>query len=429
MSAREAYLVGITRKFHKDGKVTVYKGTLVQMFRNRLDKDGVIYTVERRVRAQPGSAPGASRHSSTTNVSQVMGYINSGQIHEEYMRSYADSDEILKAATAIALDRSQSSEARMDALRQLNGTKNLVCMARLKKMEWIFTKEDDLVLWPGQSKDAATECRMYRYRLRQIYDPRTDYQMQHYSNDKFRGHLVTLIRMANLGDWIAAELLSSEGLLPESHLPDPKVLLQHPVANQYCLMVYAVYAVRRWKFSLAEKLWERCTLPQAAVQLALSRRAKDNQETMRMLQEAPECRAKHIAIAIEKRDGASLLKLDDRYNAGLAYARSGNMDLAKQLLLEEAKLQNEAASVVLLSLDPELLGDLEVLKQLDTLCGKRHLAHYMIRHGDRQGGVSLLHDLGLMGARELVEMGEMSQSDYNEIIKDLQSRIRALKMR
>jgi hypothetical protein len=432
MSVRESIIVGLVRKIYKDGTVTVYKGLQVKALRNRLDKEGVVYKVERRVRSTPGAAPGACRCSTTTNVSQVMGYLNSGRIHEEYMLTYMDSlqDPDLRGAVMVALDRSQNSEVRMNALRQLNDAKHLVCMARLKKMKWVFTKEDDVVIWPGQSWSAAIECKMYRYGLRQthFYDLRAESQMQIYSDDTFKGHLVTLIRMANLGDWIAAEILSSEELIPESQLPDPNELLQlidNP-PNQYCLMAYAVYTVRRWpgNWSLAEKFWERCRLPQAAVQLALSR-AKDDRDLMRMLQSAPECRAKDVEIAIEKQDGDSLLKLDDCYNAGLAYARAGTMDIAKQLLLEEAKNRNEAGSRMLLAaVDPLLAGDPVILSQLNTLHGKRELAYYMVRHGDRQGAIALLRQLGIMGAKELVAMGEMSQGEYDVMIQRLQSTIK-----
>lgn len=123
--------------------VVIHTKDAVQHLRNLLDNERITYTIKRQEHNTLGPCPGNGRryrNRTTANIKQVMGYINSHKINVAHMREYSLTlGQNLRDATDIALDLKRDSETRMNALQLLNDYKHLVCMARLKKMVWVFT--------------------------------------------------------------------------------------------------------------------------------------------------------------------------------------------------------------------------------------------------------------------------------------------------
>lgn len=135
----ESLLLGFKRKLVKDGSVIVYRGYLAKALSELLEKEAILATVQRRVSDRTRRFCGRKPN---INFKLVMGYINNNQLSITHMKNYA---EIMDDGTGrvpelvkTVIDQNASNESRLLALDQLDSSRLLAGMLRIKKMEWIF---------------------------------------------------------------------------------------------------------------------------------------------------------------------------------------------------------------------------------------------------------------------------------------------------
>ncbi len=274
------------------------------------------------------------------------------------------------------------------------------------------------VRWPAQSAEAASEADALR--------PRDFYRLcfQNCSVVCSDSAVSRLVRLAQLGDHVAIDMLISEDLLPETMRPDIAPLTSAwQAASEQCQLAYAVYAWRVGREELALQIWQACPHPEAAAQYVLAT-AADAGELAQRLAACPASDLRDTQLAVLRGDVDALVRAGQLLLAGQACLQS-DPARAKSLLLaiieDERPDEREWACKLLLALeiDPWPPADLPLLQRLAQCSseGRVALGNYFLRDGQRYNALAQFAQAGLfVGGHRLVAMDALSQDMFDAAV-------------
>lgn len=172
MGKRDAIILGNKRQLLRNGMTTVYKAVMKDKLMAALDKEGIVYQVKRRVRDTPGPCPAAGQRRKyhltlkPSDCKLVIGYVYNNTIHKEYMMKVAEEasaatgDAAIYEAASRVWDTNLNRDERFEALLWLNDQGLLVDLARIKKMEWVFTYQPALQIPAAEAEMVQPEMQL-----------------------------------------------------------------------------------------------------------------------------------------------------------------------------------------------------------------------------------------------------------------------------
>jgi hypothetical protein len=226
-----------------------------------------------------------------------------------------------------------------------------------------------------------------------------------------------MVELAQLGDWLAAELACTADVLRENELP--AVADGKDMAPGLPRVALGMYAWRRGALVAALDIWRKCNVPEAAVLLAMT---ESELLPELALATVPSCREKHLWVAIFGSDGQALLAMGESREAGKVFFARGERSAGRDALLTAVKRdKDEAACGLLLSyIEGEQECDEDLLKDLALHCyaGQVALGNYYLRHGMRNEAQHMYLAAGCIAAGHRLQAMDVWSAEMGDEMID-----------